>query len=639
MNITKLNFKYLYPRVLQTIKNSNFISLDLEFSGITLTKELINSRQDDNELRYFKIKENIKNFIPLQLGMCGVKCKDTHVKLYPMNFYIFPYADEQNFYNKKYLFDISSINFLASNNFDFNKTFYDGIQYLSLYESEELKKSVELNQKIQEKREEKIFPPEARVFLMSLHGTLKAFFEKYKGDIDNPDNLLQLEITYVRKIFIDYLVKNINSEIITPGGGGDPLFLSVEVDDSDILKTILKIKVCDRDKINTKSFSLVNEKNHRKVSSWLYYQSMAMEGNSDLKEIWRNVVLNLILTTSQKAKCDDRLDIVNIEKLNEQSHGFNYDEIIEMFNLKKYENNPLLKDIVNTLLSLDMPEDNLGFSKVILDLVKLKKPLLFHNGLIDLCQIIDKFIEPLPDTFNQFTHTVNKYFPVLYDTKYIIENNASFYNIFPSSGLETVSTDIVKKGMLEPFKVVIDESYKGYSLTDADTSGKTHEAGYDAMLTAYTFIFLYKHLFRTPLHIDQHYLQIFRNKMLFSNLQIVCDLDPKNYEESNIKRFDIFVITELPSVISVKEIADAFKEKYGVSAIIQKLFAQNIAYAILPNSKDLEEFRKQISKNQDRVLDSFEISQYDKSVNVIAYTKYLKILRDNFVGKDYLENL
>jgi hypothetical protein len=627
MNITKLNFKYLYPKILHTVKNCNFVALDLEFSGITLTKELINSRQDDIELRYFKIKENIKNFIPLQLGLCGLKVKEQNIKLYPMNFYIFPFANETNFYNKKYLFDMNSINFLVGNNFDFNKTFYDGIRYLSLHERKQMKIDTEMNKKVQEKREEKTFPPEARLFMTTIYNKLRLFFDKFKGQIDNPENLLQMEITYVRKIYIDYLIKNINSEIKDEANPN--LFLSIDVDESDILKTMLNIKVCSREIIDSQSILLLNDKNYRKISSWLHYHSMTMEGSDReaLKESWRNVVLNMIFTASQMAKRDDKLDLDSIDKLNDESHKFNYDQIIDMFNLRNYENNAIVRDVINTLLSLDTPEDELGFSKLILDLAAMKKPLLFHNGLVDLCQIVDKFIEPLPDSFLAFIELVNKHFPNLYDTKYMIENNASFYNLFPTSSLEAVSTEIMTKNLLDPFKIVIDDSHKGYKLS-AEGEGKSHEAGYDAMLTSYTFIFLYKHLFRTPMNIDLNYLQIFKNKMLFSNLQIVCDLDPNNYEEGN-RRFEIFVITELPTIISVKEIIEAFKETYGITPIIQKLFAQNIAYIIIPNSKDLEEFTKKCEMGTEKVLSSFIVKNYEKSVNIISYDKYLKILRDN----------
>ena len=137
MNVTKLNFKHVYPKIFDVLKNCDYISLDLEFSGTRVNKNLINTKYDSEELRFFKIQENIKKFTPLQLGLCGFKLLQSSVQFYPMNFYIFPYSND--FLDKKYLFDINSVNFLMSNSFDFNKIFYDGIRYVSLHDYEKNK--------------------------------------------------------------------------------------------------------------------------------------------------------------------------------------------------------------------------------------------------------------------------------------------------------------------------------------------------------------------------------------------------------------------------------------------------------------------------------------------------------------------
>ena len=53
-----------------------------------------------------ELKENIKNFIPLQIGLCGIESlPNTHkINLHPMNFYIFPYLHDNS--DKKLIFDI-----------------------------------------------------------------------------------------------------------------------------------------------------------------------------------------------------------------------------------------------------------------------------------------------------------------------------------------------------------------------------------------------------------------------------------------------------------------------------------------------------------------------------------------------------
>jgi hypothetical protein len=610
MNITKLNFKYLCPKISNILKRCDHLSIDLEFSGISSHKELINSRHDDNELRYFKIKQNIKNFIPLQLGLCAMENKREKVILHPMNFFIFPFSNETLFFNKKYLFDISSINFLVSNNFDFNKTFYDGIRFLSIHESKNLK--IEQNKKLENNklREEKNFPPEARIFFMTLYTKIIEFKEKFKNqslDYDHPENVLQIEVTYVRKLFIDYLIKNISTL------NEDNIIFTVELDDSNILNTMMNIKIANKDILSEKINKMINEKNFRKLESWLYYQNLSL-GESNQRNIWKDIILNIIFSLG-KIDLNNADYIEKLEEIATNSSEYSYEEITNIFKTNK--SNPLVKCLIQTLMSLDADAD-IGFSKLILEIIQQRKPLIFHNGLIDLCQIIDKFVEPLPETLKEFTNVVNNYFPNIYDTKFILENNATFYNVFPKTSLEEVYNKIHSDQLIasELIQVI------GYEKADRSYS---HEAGYDAMMTAYVYTFINKYLFRSG--IECKYIELFRNKMMFSNLQIVCDLDPKNYNENLVKRYDIYVITELPDVISVGDIVESFNCKYGLKPVVNKLFGQNVAYAIITNSNEMEMLKNVVENSE---IDCFEIEKYNKKVNVMSYRKYITILKESF---------
>ena len=91
MNFTKLNFKYYYPHILNNLRNSNYISIDMEVSGPNFNKVLINTKYDSVGPRYFKIKENIKRFAPLQVGICGINSSFSDKVLFnSMSFNIFP---------------------------------------------------------------------------------------------------------------------------------------------------------------------------------------------------------------------------------------------------------------------------------------------------------------------------------------------------------------------------------------------------------------------------------------------------------------------------------------------------------------------------------------------------------------------
>jgi hypothetical protein len=92
--------------------------------------------------RYWKYRENIRRFLPTQMGICGFKYfeQDDRLECYPFNFYMLPYSFE-NLPNmdKNFSVSVSSFAFLAKNKFDFNKLFYESVGYLSHEDYEKYK--------------------------------------------------------------------------------------------------------------------------------------------------------------------------------------------------------------------------------------------------------------------------------------------------------------------------------------------------------------------------------------------------------------------------------------------------------------------------------------------------------------------
>lgn len=74
---------------------------------------------------------------------------------------------------------------------------------------------------------------------------------------------------------------------------------------------------------------------------------------------------------------------------------------------------------INVDVTQEIIEHCRGFSKVINILSESQKPLVLHNGLIDLLIIHNQFIKPLPNKYEDFKTCINKAFPKVYDTKII----------------------------------------------------------------------------------------------------------------------------------------------------------------------------------------------------------------------------
>lgn len=122
MNVTRLNFTQTLPFILDCIKKSHFIAFDFEMTGVVAADYLRNSNLDSVfmfpnvistidlifpsfqiQLRYWKSKENIRQFLPTQLGLCCFKINSLdQIEAAPFNFYMFPLSLE-GFLDRKFL--------------------------------------------------------------------------------------------------------------------------------------------------------------------------------------------------------------------------------------------------------------------------------------------------------------------------------------------------------------------------------------------------------------------------------------------------------------------------------------------------------------------------------------------------------
>lgn len=64
-----------------------------------------------------------------------------------------------------------------------------------------------------------------------------------------------------------------------------------------------------------------------------------------------------------------------------------------------------------------------NFSEIIEQLVKMKKPIVTHNGLLDILHLFNSFVGPLQETADDFKRDFGRNFPQLYDTKYIFNSS------------------------------------------------------------------------------------------------------------------------------------------------------------------------------------------------------------------------
>ncbi|XP_061130275.1 poly(A)-specific ribonuclease PARN isoform X2 [Syngnathus typhle] len=147
MEVTRKSFKDCLNLVYAAIEEADFLAIDGEFSGISdgPSVSALTNGLDTPEERYTKLKKHSMDFLLFQFGLCTFKYdhKDSKYITKTFNFYIFPKPFNRASPDIKFICQSSSIDFLASQGFDFNKVFCHGIPYLNHEEEAQLREQAE----------------------------------------------------------------------------------------------------------------------------------------------------------------------------------------------------------------------------------------------------------------------------------------------------------------------------------------------------------------------------------------------------------------------------------------------------------------------------------------------------------------
>jgi poly(A)-specific ribonuclease len=129
MEILKENYLEYEQQIIQDINNCNFLSLDLELTGIA--NKMRNFLDSPTE-RYFKIKISAEKFKIIQLGIVpwfkNENNKIVEYRAKPYNIYLFP---DEEVGNQQINCELSSIVFNRENGMDFNKWIRNGVNYIN----------------------------------------------------------------------------------------------------------------------------------------------------------------------------------------------------------------------------------------------------------------------------------------------------------------------------------------------------------------------------------------------------------------------------------------------------------------------------------------------------------------------------
>jgi len=397
MEVTRANFKETLPTVQKAIEQCHFMSIDAEFTGLN-NRSARTIYFDSAEERYNKLMRNGKDFIILQFGLCTFhyNTEDKQYTTKAFNFYVFPFVSQDvRVPDRIFQMQSSSIDFLCSQGFDFNKAFSRGIPYLKKREAERLCKTL-TDKKTRMEEEAKNSGNSPNKIKIELKGKLKNYIE---------NQIAQVKKFISNKEQTEYVFKGVSS--------------------------------------------FWRKALHEQIPS-------NFEGQVYLET--RKVNGRVCLVCLKGNKKD------NLKERNEETHK---------------------KD-------MEAFDTATGFSKVIQMITNEGKLVIGHNMMLDVLYTTRQFVQDLPEELTEFKQLVKQVLPGgCIDTK-LMSSLFPFKEKIEYNPLSDMYATLKNPGKFTQINLVEPEEYK--QIDNAQHEQNLHQAAYDAFITGYSFLIMYRHL-------------------------------------------------------------------------------------------------------------------------------------------------
>ncbi|GBP34967.1 Poly(A)-specific ribonuclease PARN [Eumeta japonica] len=174
-------FKTTLPLIEKSIEAADFLVIDTEFTGLINGKDV--SLFDSPSEYYMRLLNGSSDFLLIQFGLCAFYWneKENHYMNDAYNFYLFPRVRPGP--ERMFLCQSSSLDFLASQGFDFNKLIREGISYMTEPTETRLRDSLTERQKQYSNDKEIItVPEENKQHIEDICKRVRNFLDEKKSD-------------------------------------------------------------------------------------------------------------------------------------------------------------------------------------------------------------------------------------------------------------------------------------------------------------------------------------------------------------------------------------------------------------------------------------------------------------------------
>jgi len=150
------------------------------------------------------------------------------------------------------------------------------------------------------------------------------------------------------------------------------------------------------------------------------------------------------------------------------------------------------------------------------------------------------FVEPLPPTHSEFKRAINKLFPEIYDTKFIVNHTGFVKKLDQTSYSSSLDSlyQIIKANDPDftDIKIKLAPGFESYDMDKPENATHFHEAGFDAFLTGLCFAKMFYKLHPDEVKKTKNSVNVMKS---FKYLKMNEEIDP--YYNENIL---IFFISE-----------------------------------------------------------------------------------------------
>ncbi|KAF2197942.1 CAF1-domain-containing protein [Delitschia confertaspora ATCC 74209] len=405
MDIDAVSFPSRLIDILEAISEADFVSIDLEMSGVPSRARGDNRGMQTLEMRYAELKESAEKYQVLQVGVtcCKFDILKDHYILRPYNINISPLISERLDIERDFTFQNGAVEFLLGHGFHFQTCFTKGVQYLSREEAN-LAKTLAWN-RLENKN--------------------------VIADLQLADDAVE-SLDFVRRVreaILAWSTSGKETLLITSAIGKDSESPASELSrfEKRLVHQLVRAEFPECVTISKPAYILIIQRDEEREADIVRKRKLQVREKITHQSGFRWIV---------EALAKANLDEIHPSYFTRNGDGericINYDHLESRFRRVTHR-------------------------------IHMHQPVLVgHNLFTDLVYFYRTFIGQLPDTVDGFRKAVHELFPVIVDTKYMATHKCGDLN--PMSSLQDVANQLD----LQPLpNIAIHPKHSKYGDTDA----------------------------------------------------------------------------------------------------------------------------------------------------------------------------